>query len=635
MKLPHLSRDTTPMAGLVLFALVLLTASGCSFSSTSTAAKPDKQDAIELAKRGKLLCDQQRYAEAITYLAQAAAANPGDYGQGYNVATSEFTLDAGALKHGERQVKQMLADRPVMAQALEPGDKLWKWTVRKFAGEDTGKLINWDANDPSPRESDSNPSRMDAWIQLRECRNDQSSDYECDALWSELVFELNSLAINMDHTDRLGRAWFPDEQLTEEEIDEEQAILALMAAEERAIERARAFYLGVYAPRRLKQGAKHLWPDEWHCFRYFPSPQARETAWREDPHWSISANNFKIWTTISLSQKDPVKAWARLQELLACEQQLTVDQRVRLHSRLAVIYIAERDRELATVELDVAERLWPGSRIVRDARSHVSGAEVHPKLMNRREYAERAQVRFERNDITGAVKDVLKAIELSPGDMGSKYDLVTDSELSTDSLHHGEAQVRAMLHDRPGMGKFIAQDDDLWNWAVRRFAGEGTREPIQWVARDPAPSDSRSGPARGNSGAFIQVRDLENLEQFSAADKFNRYWALVAFEFHNLSHGASDSRFLDKKSQQLARDEFIIAAIEQEQTALQFSRMFFLKKFLPYAQAKHLTIDPSCWHCFNFLSEDREIRLQHYRSLPRWQFYANYYDQLTKQARGG
>ncbi len=529
----------------------------------------------------------------------------------------------------------MLADRPVMAQALKPGDEPWDWTVRKFAGEDTGKLINWDAKDPSPRESDANPSRMDAWLQLRERRNDRSLDYECDALWSELVFELNSLAINMDHTDRLGRAWFPDEQLAAEEFDEDQSILALMAAEERAIERARAFYLEVYAPRRLKQGAKHLWPDEWHCFRYFSTSQARETAWRNDPRWSISANNFKIWTTFPLSQKDPVRAWARLQQLLACEQQLTVDQRVRLHSRLAVIYIAEGDLASAAVELNVAERLWPGSKIVRGLRSHVSGAEVRPQLVDPCEYAERAQARFERKDVAGAVKDVLKAIELSPGDMGSKYDLMTDSELTIDSIHHGEAQVRAMLHDRPGMGEFIAQGDNLWNWAVRRFAGEETGQRIEWVARDPAPSDSRSTPARSDGGAFIQVRNLENQERLSAAEKFNRYWALVAFEFYNLSHGASDARALYTRTQELARDEFVVAALEQEQTALQCSRMFFLKGFLPYAQAKHLAIDPACWHCFEFLSEDSEIRLQYFRSLPRWLYYANFYDQLTAQARRG
>ncbi|MBI3617040.1 MAG: hypothetical protein HY210_02340 [Candidatus Omnitrophica bacterium] len=47
------------------------------------------------------------------------------------------------IRHGELQIKNMLKDRPVMAKHITKNDIIWKWVVRKFAGEDLEDTIDW------------------------------------------------------------------------------------------------------------------------------------------------------------------------------------------------------------------------------------------------------------------------------------------------------------------------------------------------------------------------------------------------------------------------------------------------------------------------------------------------------------
>ncbi len=53
------------------------------------------------------------------------------------------TLTPEQLKWGEKQLKQMLKDRPAMALYVTQGDDLWNWTVRQFAGEVSGVEVGW------------------------------------------------------------------------------------------------------------------------------------------------------------------------------------------------------------------------------------------------------------------------------------------------------------------------------------------------------------------------------------------------------------------------------------------------------------------------------------------------------------
>jgi hypothetical protein len=53
-------------------------------------------------------------------------------------------LYASDLRHGEKQVADLVHDRPEMAKFVTPGDPIWHWAVINFAGSETGYRIYWE-----------------------------------------------------------------------------------------------------------------------------------------------------------------------------------------------------------------------------------------------------------------------------------------------------------------------------------------------------------------------------------------------------------------------------------------------------------------------------------------------------------
>ena len=59
------------------------------------------------------------------------------------------TVTPKALEHGRQQVRQMLKDRPAMAQYGDKAQVLYDWAARQFAGEKLHQEILWDATEPA------------------------------------------------------------------------------------------------------------------------------------------------------------------------------------------------------------------------------------------------------------------------------------------------------------------------------------------------------------------------------------------------------------------------------------------------------------------------------------------------------
>lgn len=117
-------------------------------------------------------------------------------------------------RHGEEQIKAMLHDRPQMAKVVSPGDSIWTWTVRQFAGQGVGSRVFWsDDTDGMAFASDSHLDYRRAYsdnmlyfhrpyeepkgrIRLRKFSTDCSYDEQlrhADLLWDYAVFELNNI----------------------------------------------------------------------------------------------------------------------------------------------------------------------------------------------------------------------------------------------------------------------------------------------------------------------------------------------------------------------------------------------------------------------------------------------------------
>lgn len=123
---------------------------------------------------------------------------------------SSKQLSAEMIAHGHRQVEAMLRDRIRMAaypsdngiQLVKKEDPYYQFCVRKFAGEDIGSPIFWDATLPKSSSAEHDPLSPDsiAAIRVRPKINTGLSkslagrrkDFEL--LWYEAVFELNNSA---------------------------------------------------------------------------------------------------------------------------------------------------------------------------------------------------------------------------------------------------------------------------------------------------------------------------------------------------------------------------------------------------------------------------------------------------------
>ena len=98
--------------------------------------------------RGSFLIASGDYDRGIADLRTAIRLNPKDQAAKFE-AWPKAAVSADALRHGQRQLRELLKDRPELARQGESAKPLFEWAVRKFAGEDLGEEIFWDAADPN------------------------------------------------------------------------------------------------------------------------------------------------------------------------------------------------------------------------------------------------------------------------------------------------------------------------------------------------------------------------------------------------------------------------------------------------------------------------------------------------------
>lgn len=112
-----------------------------------------------------------------------------------------YAISKEDIAFGESQVKQMIIDRPQMGILVQPGDQVWKWTVRQFAGEYTNSRYCW-KNQPGFKPKTRIPRgrfELDAWHgtphkgQLGWITIESSNQFEPrqgEYMWAGVVYEL-------------------------------------------------------------------------------------------------------------------------------------------------------------------------------------------------------------------------------------------------------------------------------------------------------------------------------------------------------------------------------------------------------------------------------------------------------------
>jgi tetratricopeptide (TPR) repeat protein len=197
-------------------------------------------------RRASLLIARGDYDRGMADIQQAIRLNPKDQAAKFE-AWPKVSLSADALRHGERQLAQMLKDRKAMRQYGRLAEPLYEWAARKFAGEDLGEEIFWDAANPAPHVDGCNHSPTDeepGRIRVRETHSDGpdvGKRQSFEEAWRIAVFELYNIASAEDFL----RIYH---QTLAGGISKEQYVTKMAEIESHAAEKTRSFYIHVFLP---------------------------------------------------------------------------------------------------------------------------------------------------------------------------------------------------------------------------------------------------------------------------------------------------------------------------------------------------------------------------------------------------
>ena len=257
--------------------------------------------------------DYDRFSASVL---EAIDLNPDDAGSDFQ-PTTVGPLSAEAVEHGEQQLTLMLNDRPALAEHLSPGDDLWIWAVRKFGGESTGVLVNWNASDPGPFEADSGflRNRGRAQIRVQDPRADSSSDKNdsFERLWRSVVFELH----NVDASETFRRI---NQQALDGQISREEYILAMCSTENRSKQRTRSFYVKFFLPWMLSKDLSPACAYEWYCYSFIASDGDRRAYWQRRSHWGYYSASFDVLGARSAFDRGDYAQMAKHLALLEARQ---------------------------------------------------------------------------------------------------------------------------------------------------------------------------------------------------------------------------------------------------------------------------------------------------------------------------
>ena len=161
-------------------------------------------------------------------------------------------------------------------------------------------------------------------------------------------------------------------------------------------------------------------------------------------------------------------------------------------------------------------------------------------------------------------------------------------KLSSEDIQHGKQQVQNMLRDRPAMQKYVAsdgvekyvtEDDIIFQWVVRKFAGEDLSATIDWNPDPPHKPDGIDAdhgvPYRDKRG-FIRVRKLYSRgPKKGEMRSFEDLWASIVFELLNITNADKFSDVWERALMgKVSKEEWV-----KENSQIEFEAAMKTKEF--------------------------------------------------------
>ena len=301
------------------------------------------------------------------------------------------TLTPKALEHGRQQVRQMLKDRPAMAQYGDKAQLLYDWAARQFAGENLHEEILWDASEPTGFDAEHQMPSTDGAGRIRVRRThwngpDKGKEQTFQELWFGTVFEL----LNITNADRFRQI---EGEAAAGKFSKQEFSAKIIDSESPAAEKTRAFYIRVFLPWATEHHVSTR-PRLWHLASGSGGRiQLLSLSPKSDPHWRVYGLLYDaiiLGTLIEKGKNDKVidlstrmlgqveshekQALLRVARAAASEQVGQIEsaiadcsEAIRLNSRAGQAYLTrglayadKGDWDKAIADYSTALRLEPG-----------------------------------------------------------------------------------------------------------------------------------------------------------------------------------------------------------------------------------------------------------------------------------
>jgi len=178
--------------------------------------------------------------------------------------------------------------------------------------------------------------------------------------------------------------------------------------------------------------------------------------------------------------------------------------------------------------------------------------------------------------------------------------------LSANDLEHGRMQVMQMLRDRPvmrtytdnkGKQKFVTEKDSIWQWVMRKFAGEDLSDTIDW---NPVPNDDlvRSVDSysvypdeKERGSIWISEEYVQVIDQIGQTMSFDYLWASAVYELINIGY-ADEFKSLVAEAclGNMSKQEWVERGTKIEFKTTQKMKEFCQEIWLPWAKKNNFIV---------------------------------------------
>ena len=220
--------------------------------------------------------------------------------------------------------------------------------------------------------------------------------------------------------------------------------------------------------------------------------------------------------------------------------------------------------------------------------------------------------------------------DVTPSNL-SKVNLST--KLSSQDLTFGRKQLEMMLNDRIEMKPFVRPGDNLWNWTVNQFAGEGTSNKIFWggdILPQHPPSIDSTISVSDNGSECLRLREIS---RFGVPIDGEMLWSRVVYELFNARGAKANFPAINEKAKGglITRDAYIRQIASLEYDAYRQTLIFYKTIWRPHAEQNNLTSSDVYWR--TDLPETFEAWMSQFTDPNGYPFsvYGKTFDRITSK----